>query len=93
MRSIPMMLAAAMMIPMLLAGASACEMTTSDPKLDTGATPAGRDYEVDTFGCPDCILALFVYEESNGIDGLQRGDELVDDTCGGTAALPDAPIF
>lgn len=29
------------------------------------------------------LLARRIYEESNGIDGLQRQDEVVDDTCGG----------
>lgn len=37
--------------------------------------------------CPEaCHMAFFsiwIYEESNGIQGLQRGDEMVDTTCHG----------
>jgi hypothetical protein len=32
------------------------------------------------------MWSTWVYEESNGIDGLQRGDEIVDDTCHGMIA-------
>ncbi|HUR70234.1 MAG TPA: hypothetical protein VM370_13400 [Candidatus Thermoplasmatota archaeon] len=44
-------------------------------------------------GCdPECIGYLYVYEESNGIEGLQRQDEVHDDTCGG--AIPgDRIVF
>lgn len=35
---------------------------------------------------------LWVYEESNGIPGLQRGDEIVDDTCH-DQILADTIIF
>lgn len=28
-----------------------------------------------------CLFAIWLYYETNGIDGLQRGDELRDDTC------------
>ena len=38
------------------------------------------------FGCYEYPLSLWVYEESNGIDGLQRADEMVDDTCHGSIA-------
>lgn len=31
----------------------------------------------------DCVLSAWVYEESNGIVGLQRLDDQVDDTCHG----------
>lgn len=34
------------------------------------------------------MCGYYVYEEANGIAGLQRGDELVDDTCHGSIA-PD----
>lgn len=30
-----------------------------------------------------CFLSIWIYEESNGIEGLQRGDVMVDNTCGG----------
>lgn len=31
--------------------------------------------------CPWQTFSLWIYEESNGIPGLQRGDEEIDDTC------------
>jgi hypothetical protein len=43
------------------------------------------------FGIPECG-SIWIYEESNGMPGLQRGDEIVDDTCGG--AIPgDTIVF
>lgn len=30
---------------------------------------------------PECILSYWVYDESNGIPGLQRGDVMHNDTC------------
>ncbi len=41
---------------------------------------------------PDCIYSYWAYEETNGIPGLQRGDEVVDDTCHGMIAA-DTIIF
>jgi hypothetical protein len=32
---------------------------------------------------PECNLSFWIYEESNGIPGLQREDETHDDTCHG----------
>lgn len=32
---------------------------------------------------PQCNPSFWVYEETNGIRGLQRGDETVDDACHG----------
>lgn len=38
-------------------------------------------FYVDNSLCqPDCAVAIVVYQESNGIDGLQRRDSIVDDT-------------
>ncbi|HUR69150.1 MAG TPA: hypothetical protein VM370_07870 [Candidatus Thermoplasmatota archaeon] len=60
-----------------------CELTTSAPEVDTGATPAGQFY-VDNDACqPTCIYSIWIYQESNGVAGLQRSDEVHDDTCGG----------
>lgn len=83
------------------AAADECQMTTSDPEVDTGETPAGR-YYVDNDDCvqlPErptdllpgggyggddgCIFSVWIYQESNGVDGLQRIDEVKDDSCGG----------
>lgn len=39
---------------------------------------------VDVDRCwQDECLSLWIYAESNGMAGLQRADEVVDDTCGG----------
>lgn len=70
------------------AGADHCAgYSTSQPEVDSTATPAGRHYVDHTF----CQMencgpggAFWVYEESNGLPGLQRGDEFHDDTCHAT---------
>jgi hypothetical protein len=67
------------------AAAQACEPTTSEavavgdhyvynPCLDSG--PGG-------IACQWWPWMIWIYEESNGMPGLQRGDETWDDTCGG----------
>lgn len=61
--------------------------TTTTPEVDTGPFPAGPRYYVDQrenyFG--EGILGhdYWVYEETNGIPGLQSADEVIDDTCHG----------
>lgn len=77
------------------AGADDCVPSTFDPTFDTAdvagtgvgapADVAGR-YYVDAFVCPPtakCMNVIWVYQEANGIDGLQRQDEIVDNTCNG----------
>lgn len=63
--------------------------TDDDVEYDTnpgGALPIAR-YYVDNDPCQPSTGCAFgswwIYEESNGIDGLQRDDEVVDDTCHG----------
>lgn len=78
--------AALLALTLLLATAAAaedgCERTTSDPEVDTGDTPVGR-YYVDNDPCqPGCLYSVWIYPETNGEDGLQRQDEMKDDTCG-----------
>jgi hypothetical protein len=74
-------------------------MTTYDPDIDTDPLGLGvgpRYYAED--GAEDCantglcFFSIWVYQESNGIDGLQRGDEVVDNTCGGGAGPSDTII-
>ncbi len=78
--------------------AEGCVPTTTTPRICAlgGALPdlcASGDisgtYYVDvdcsffwTGPGPECILSLWIYEESNGRPGLQRWDEVVDNTCG-----------
>ncbi len=78
--------------------AQACESDPYPPQFDVGV--AGQRY----YAINDCprsganpphdycvsypVNGWWIYEESNGIDGLQRHDDNVDDTCGGTVA-PD----
>lgn len=83
--------------------AAACEPTTSSPHFCTSsiAVPclpgdvAGAYYLISD--CPfvgpgSCMWSIWVYEETNGIEGLQRADEVVDDTCSG--AIPgDRIVF
>ena len=65
--------------------------STSVADADTGLAPgAPRFYVVDLvcsiMYCPGTTFSIWVYEESNGIDGLQRADEVHDDTCHGSIA-------
>lgn len=62
----------------LPAGANGCLPTTSTPELDVAG------FYIENDPCqPECMWSFWVYQESNGMDGLQRGDEVKDDTCGG----------
>lgn len=56
-----------------------CTPSTSSPEIDV-LTPLGRWY-VDNDAGSD-FISIWVYEESNGQSGLQRQDEVVDNTCG-----------
>jgi hypothetical protein len=64
-----------------LARAGGCE--TSAPEL-TLETPAGTFY-VDNDLCQldgSCLFSIWIYQETNGQPGLQRGDETcVDESC------------
>lgn len=73
--------------------ASHCETHHTNPAtLDTGPGLPAR-YYVDVDHCDICGWTyIVVYEESNGIPGLQRGDKIVDDTCH-AAIRPDTLIL
>lgn len=53
--------------------------------------PTGPSHEAEVGGfyvdndlCqPECLASAWIYQESNGIDGLQRRDHVYDDTCAG----------
>lgn len=61
------------------------EPTTSPAEIDTCLAPRTPScVYVDIDPCqPECGPLIWVYQESNGVPGLQRGDEIVDDTCHG----------
>lgn len=63
-----------------------CEPTTSEADIGLSTRVAGEWYVENSPCQPDCASYLRLYEETNGIEGLQRSDETVDDTCGG--AIP-----
>lgn len=82
------------------ANAAECVPTTSEPEIDSTRDlslglqmpdEAPRFY-VDNDMCQPCHGTIWIYQESNGIDGLQRNDEFHDDTCGG-AIQSDTIIF
>ncbi len=51
--------------------------TTSDPEVAAGG------FYVDNDNCqPECLFSIWVYQESNEIEGLQRGDEFHSDITG-----------
>ena len=58
--------------------------STSHPEVDTtDANPLGRTYVDNDLCQPECLFSVWIYFEANGIPGLQRGDEVVDNTCHG----------
>jgi len=94
MRGIRSNLSAAIALGILLALAAPgiaqeCVPITEDPEIDA-TTPFGR-YYVDNdciphalcHGLPEQDLSIWVYEESNDVDGLQRNDSYAGDrSCG-----------
>lgn len=101
-------LAAALFAASLSVTASATDCETwrsSDPEVVTPPTGVslvgtygdgeGGDgtYYVDNDICNiGCTFSVWIYEETNAIAGLQRGDEFVDDTCHGSIES-DSIIF
>lgn len=68
-------------------GASAEHCTVNDghlPEVDSGGSALGRFYVDNDLCQPGCMFSIWVYQESNGIEGLQRGDPVRNDTCHGT---------
>ena len=49
-------------------------------------TPAGLFYVDNDLCQPECAFSVWVYEESNGMPGLQRDDAVVSSTCHGMIA-------
>lgn len=88
MRLLSLLAAATLVIPWF-ATAGGCEGTTSPAEVAAGG------FYVDFNNClgVDCLTTVWIYEESNEIAGLQRADEVVDDTCGGAAGPGDTIIF
>lgn len=80
-RTLPLTIAlAAFLATFPAAGADHCATwSTSNPEADT--TTMGGPYYVDLDGIAE---GIWIYEESNGLPGLQRGDEMKDDTCHGS---------
>ena len=69
------------------AGAAHCvTYSTSAAEVDAGGIYVDNDF------CYYCLFSIWIYSESNGIPGLQRADEVVDDTCHGMIA-GDTVIF
>ena len=89
MRTLPLTFALALLLAMPASAHHCATWTTSN------AIAAGDHYVYDacveyaTTGQAGMECAMWgpwdvwVYEESNGIPGLQRGDEILDDTCHG----------
>jgi len=56
--------------------------STSHPEVDTDPLDlTGFRMYVDNDNDPRFLFSIWIYMESNGIPGLQRGDQVVDDTC------------
>lgn len=69
------------------ASAGGCTPGKSEPTLAVGAY-----YVVNDVCQPSCAFAVWIYEETNGIQGLQRHDAGKDDTCGGFIE-PDSMVI
>jgi hypothetical protein len=68
------------------AGATGCVPTTSTPFAEaSGFYVAGNPITL-IFCDVTCLIDVWIYEESNDITGLQRQDEIHDDTCNGAIA-------
>lgn len=96
---VPIMLALSLAVPAAADGClwstSEADVTLAGYYVDDATSCSGHELEhcqvrVCGFllGGSTCYLEsagyfTWVYEESNGIPGLQRQDEVVDDTCGG----------
>lgn len=78
------MLAAVAILPM----GSAEECEPGGPTPD--AAFAGYYLEADACGA-GCVASTWLYEESNGLPGLQRRDAAMDHTCAGMQA-PDTLV-
>jgi hypothetical protein len=88
-------------LPALADGPSVC--WTTSPADDTWVGPDGNTYYTDRTDCDGapvsatsstCQVSLWIYEETNGHPGQQRGDEFHDDVArctDGTQA--DADVF
>ena len=66
----------------LVAGAArAEECETEEADVDTGETPGGRYYVTNdcTPVVDGCLFSVWIYQESNGQDGLQRPDDFCTD--------------
>ena len=91
MRPPALLLSLLLLMPAALA--SGCEGTTSTTTTEHIIVEAGGTYVAFDVCQPGCLWSIWIYRETNGIPGLQRGDEVVDDTCGGAAYEPDSPPF
>lgn len=86
----PSFLLGAVSLVLMLMGSTDAEhcttWSTSHPEVSVDG------FYVDNDVCqPECVFSIWLYEEGNGIPGLQRGDEVVDDTCHGMIESDTVP--
>lgn len=77
------LLGAALLLAVMGASADHCAAYVGNPEFVV-PTPLGLFYADNDLCQLECMFSLWVYQETNGFDGLQRGDPVVDDTCHGT---------
>lgn len=72
-------------VAIIPASAEDCEPSSAFPEVDAGVPGVARYYVDMDCWQPSCqdFITIWVYEETNGIEGLQRNDEVVDNTCNG----------
>lgn len=59
------------------------EVTTPSDPTTLGVVPTYYHDQDICWSSGTCVSSYWIYEESNGLPGLQREDEIVDDTCHG----------
>lgn len=74
---LPLAIAALILAPHA-AAATYCDRPPSEPEIDA------QGVYVDSEPCAagDCIISVWIYEETNGVTGLQRDDFRHSDVCG-----------
>lgn len=64
------------------------------PEVDTTQVGGSNYVDVDSELMPDPFLvSIWIYEETNGVAGLQRADTSVDTTCAGHLGVGDTIVF
>lgn len=79
---------------LVLAAVALLPLGAAEECVPIGAAPdvAFSGFYLEQDACPPgCAASVWIYQESNGMAGLQRSDAVADHTCGGALA-PDTLV-